>query len=222
VDAVDSPFDVSDPSSVPGFGKTYNVLSARLKLELDTRSPDRVFTPGSGLRLEAFSSFNINPDDPDLLFVRWGGEIAGFLDLSGLNHVLALRIYSEILEKIGNTPVPITELISLGGSEYLRGFLGGRFRGGSALEITFDYRYPIHTYLDANLFAGIGNVFDGRLAKLSLRKMVMSWGIGVRTNTSRNVSFDIMFALGTNQLGKWDEEFKVDNIRFVVGINQGF
>ena len=107
-------------------------------------------------------------------------------------------------------------------AENLRGFLGGRFRGDSALVVTADYRYPIHTKLDANLFLSIGNVARGRLDQLDLNKMAMVWGIGVRTNTSRDVSFDIMVGFGTNLMQEWDEKFKVDNVRFIVGINQGF
>ena len=222
VDGPDSPFNVNDPYSVPGFGKSYNLLIARVKLEFDTRSPDRPFTPGSGLRLEAFSSFSLDVNNTDLRFLRWGGEVAGFLDLSGINHVLALRIYTEILEDLGETAVPITERIVVGGSEYLRGFLRGRFRSDSAFVVTADYRYPIHAIFDANIFLSLGNVFDGRLSNLRIPGMVMSWGIGVRSNTSRNVSFDIMVAFGSNQLGEWDEDFDLDNIRFLVGINQGF
>ena len=213
---------VEAPDLPPGYGNTYNLISARVKLEFDSRDPERLRTPGSGLRLEAFSSFNIDPADTDLLFVRWGGELSGFLDLSGINHVLALRLYSEILEEIGDTTTPFTELIALGGAEHLRGFLGGRFSGYSALVATLDYRYPIHRYFDANIFTSIGNVFDGRLDNLHPKRMVMAWGIGIRSNTSRDVSFDIMVAFGTNQLREWDEEFEIDNVRFLVGINQGF
>ena len=222
IDSTDSPFDVTDAEIVPGFGSTYNLLVPFLRLELDSRSPDRVFTPGSGLRLDAAVSFHIDPNNPDLHFLRYGGEACAYLDISGLNHVLALRVYLESLEVTGDAAVPLTERISLGGAENLRGFLGGRFRGDSALVVTADYRYPIHTKLDANLFLSIGNVARGRLDQLDLNKMAMVWGIGVRTNTSRDVSFDIMVGFGTNLMQEWDEKFKVDNVRFIVGINQGF
>ena len=222
VDDRAAPFSRNLQKAMPGFGWTYNLLTAQLKLELDTRSPDRVFTPGSGLRLELFGSINVDPSDPELSFVRYGGEAAGFLDLSGINHVVALRLYTELLESIGDVPVPVTERISLGGAEYMRGFLQGWLRGDSALVLTLDYRYPIWTFLDANLFASIGNVFNGRFEDIHIERMMMCWGIGLRTNTSRDVSFDIMLAFGTNQIGIWDTDFRVNHVRAVFGINQGF
>ncbi len=222
VDDKAAPFSRNLQKSMPGYGWTYNLLTAQLKFELDSRSPDRVFTPGSGLRLELFGSLNVDPSDAELSFARYGAEAAGFLDVSGLNHVIALRLYTELLEPIGDAPVPVTERISLGGAEYMRGFLGGWLRGDSALVLTLDYRYPIWTFLDANIFASLGNVFNGRFEDIHIERMMMVWGIGLRSNTSRDVSFDIMLAFGTNQLGIWDDDFRINHVRAVFGINQGF
>ena len=222
VDARESPFASDLQTSVPGFGATYNLLSAQLRFELDSRSPDRVFTPGSGLRLELFGSISVDPGDTELSFVRFGGEAAGFLDLSGINHVVALRIYAEMQETIGETVVPITERIALGGAEYMRGFLAGWLRGDSALVFTLDYRYPIWTFLDANLFVSMGNVFSARFSDVHIQKMIMCWGVGLRSNTSRDVSFDILLAFGTNQMGIWWDDFRINHVRVVFGINQGF
>jgi len=218
----DSPFDVTDPNHVPGYGETYNLLQAKVKFELDSRSPDRVTKPGSGLRMEVLGSFAIDPGDPELRFVRYGGEVAGFWDITGQNNVLAARFYVELLESVGDTPVPITERIKLGGDEYLRGFLEGRFRGDSAMVATVDYRYPIWSFLDANLFVSVGNVFNGRFEKFDVGSMVMNWGLALRTNTSRDVSLDIMAAFGTNRFEQWDGGFSVDNVRVTFGVNQGF
>jgi hypothetical protein len=222
VDAVDSPFAPDLAREVPGFGETYNLIALDVRLELDTRSPERVHTPGSGLRLELFSSIAMDPADPGLSFVRYGGEAVGFLDLTGINHVLALRLYTELLEPIGDSVVPITERLVLGGGEHMRGFLTGWFHGDSALVTTLDYRYPVHTMVDANLFVSLGNAFNGRFERLHAKRLAMSWGVGLRTNTSREVSFDLMVAFGTNRIEHWDDDFNVDHVRVVAGINQGF
>ncbi len=223
VESAPTVFDVDDPAQVPGFGKTYSLLSPRIRLELDTRSPDRVFTPGSGLRLELFGSFHLDPNRTELHFFRWGGEAAGFLDLSGINHVLALRVYAEFVEQTGDDPVPVPELIFLGGEEHLRGFLEGRLRGESAFVVTANYRYPVWTFLDANLFVSVGNVFSGHLDDLRIQRLHLNWGIGLRSNASRDVSFDAMVAFGTNRFDHIDEErFAVDHVRLIFGINQGF
>ncbi|MBW2735930.1 MAG: BamA/TamA family outer membrane protein [Deltaproteobacteria bacterium] len=228
IDAPGSPFLLDaqtgelDPALVPGYGKVYHLLTTQLRLELDTRHPERDFRPGSGLRLELFGSFSFDPTNTDLRFFRWGGEAAGFWDVSSLNHVLALRVYAETIESVGDTLVPFTNRLVLGGPEFLRGFLEGQFRGDSAMVVTLDYRYPVWVLFDANLFVSLGNVFPGRFEQVHVKRMVMSWGLGLRTNTSRDVSLDLLVAFGSNALEQWSEDFDLDNVRVIFGINQGF
>lgn len=213
---------VIDQAQVPRYGDNYNLLTAQLRIELDSRAPERPFNPGSGLRLELFGTFSLDPSDTDLRFFRWGGEAAAFWDVSGLNHVLALRVYVEAIEKTGDSPIPFTERLILGGDEYLRGFLEGHFRGDSATVATLDYRWPIWIMFDANAFFSVGNVFPGRFEQFNVKRFVASWGLGLRTNTSRDTSFDLMVAFGTNRFDAWDDDFQIDNVRFVFGVNQGF
>ena len=66
----------------------------------------------------------------------------------------------------------------------------------------------------------IGNTFDGRLERFHIKRMFMSWGIGLRSNTSREVSLDMLLAFGTSRFDA--DDFAVDNVRVVFGINQGF
>lgn len=211
-----------DTNLVPGYGQSYNLLTTELKVELDSRQPERLWTPGSGVRLELFGRFSFDPSDTKLNFFRYGGDAAVFWDVSGINHVLALRVYAELLENTGDRVVPFTERLVLGGPEYLRGFLEGRFRGDSAFVATLDYRYPIWVLLDANIFVSMGNVFPGRFGDFNVKRMVLSYGFGLRTNTSRDLSFDLLLAFGTNRFERWDEHLSVDNVRFVFGVNQGF
>jgi outer membrane protein assembly factor BamA len=148
--------------------------------------------------------------------------LAGFWDVTGRNHVLSLRARVEMLESTGADPVPLTERLQIGGSEYLRGVLGGRYRGDSTIVLSAQYRYPIWSMLDASLFVEVGNAFLGRFEEFSLRNLMLSWGFALRTNTSRDVSFDIMIGFGTNPFHNWDGNFEVDSIRFTFGVNQGF
>ena len=60
--------------------------------------------------LELFGSFSFAPDKTELNFFRWGGEAAGFWDVSGLNHVLALRLYVEALEQTGPFSAALIDL----------------------------------------------------------------------------------------------------------------
>lgn len=211
-----------DGNLVPSYGQSYNLLTTELKVELDSRHPERLWSPGSGVRLGLFGRFSFDPSDTQLNFFRYGGDAAVFWDVSGINHVLALRVYAEVLENTGDRVVPFTERLVLGGPEYLRGFLEGRFRGDSAFVATLDYRYPIWVLLDANIFVSAGNVFPGRFGDFNVKRMVLSYGVGLRTNTSRDLSFDLLVAFGTNRFERWDEHVSVDNVRVVFGLNQGF
>ena len=90
----------------------------------------------------------------------------------------------------------------------------------SALVWTVDYRYPVWILMDANVFVSVGNTFKDRLEGVHIKRMFFSWGFGLRTNASRDVSFDLLLAFGSNRLDS--DSFTVDKVRFVFGINQGF
>ena len=145
--------------------------------------------------------------------------VAGFVVIAA---EIARRMSTPNAGRPPAASTAFTERIALGGGEHLRGFLEGRLRGDSAMVVTLDYRYPIWSFLDANLFVSVGNAFLGRFDALHLKRMMMNWGLALRTNTSRNVSLDIIVALGTNRFEQWDDNFRVDNVRATFGINQGF
>jgi hypothetical protein len=212
-------FATADPAVVPGFGG-YQLLSCGLRLVLDSRSPDRLATSGTGVRLQLSGSFNVDPAASELSFVRWGGGVGGYLDLTGANHVLGLRAEVELVEPTGSRAVPFAELPSLGGRERMPGFLEGRFRGASTFLVTAEYRYPVWSLLDASLFVGAGNAFDEQLYNLHARRLHLTWGVGVRTSSERDVSVDALLGFGSNRLDA--EDFVVDHVHFVFGVNTGF
>ncbi len=206
-------------------GEGYRLFDSRIVAKIDTRDPDTQFRGGTGLLFEAFGSFSFDPSNVSRSFVRFGGEAAGFWDVSGAGHVLALRLYSEFTERTGSKddPIPFTELAALGGMETMRGFLERRFVGDSAFSATASYRYPIWSMLDAELFASMGNVFDGYYSGWSLKRQSLSSGISLRTTFSREASLQMLFAVGTNRFEQAsNDNFKVDSVRFAFGYVQGF
>ena len=102
----------------------------------------------------------------DLRFADWGGELAGFVDVSGRENVIGARVAARFQENLGGAPVPFTERLALGGSETMRGFAAGRLRGDSTFVAELQYRYTVSAYLDAELFSSVGNAFDGHLRDL--------------------------------------------------------
>ncbi len=212
-------FPIENQSIVPGWGD-YHLIGATLRLELDSRSPYRDFTDGTGLRMDLVISYSIDPADRELRFLRWSGDLAGFLDISGYNHVLGLRLYTACIEPYGQRAVPFTELVQLGGIEYMPAFLDGRFRGASGTLLSLDYRYPIWAYLDGELFVGLGNTFGRHLEGFAWDRLFLNWGLGVRSNHSRDISFDVLLTFGSNRLDA--DSFEIDRVGFVIGMNQGF
>ena len=208
------------PARSTVLSEEYRLITTRLWGTLDTREPDRAWTPGSGFRLDLGGAFSIDPGDTDRSFLKLSADAAGFLDLSALNHVLALRVHAAAIEPIGDRTVPIPALFTLGGAEYMRGFLFGRLRGNSAFVLTANYRYPVWSFLDAELFTSLGNVFGERFAGFDPRHMFLNWGLGLKTNNSRETSFDILLGFGTNRLDS--ATIELDSIRFTVGLNHGF
>jgi hypothetical protein len=86
-----------------------------------------------------------------------------------------------------------------------------------------NYRYPAWWFLDAEIFADIGNAFNGRFDRFHFKRMVLDFGFGFSTVLSRVDRIEVLLAFGSNQLQSWnDEGFDVDNFRFVFGASHGF
>lgn len=203
----------------------YRVLESRVEAKVDTRDPDTEFRAGSGVLLEGFASFEFDPANISRSWVRFGGEMAGFWDFTGVGHTLAVRTYVEFTERTGseNDPIPFTELPTLGGLETMRGFLPRRFIGDSAFMTELSYRYPVWSLLDAELFASVGNVFDGYYRGFSLERLHLSSGLSLRTSFTRASSLQLLVAIGTNRFEKIEtDDFEVDSVRVAFGFVQGF
>jgi hypothetical protein len=208
------------PPLPAGFGG-YGLVRPRIVLVLDSRDPVYEHPTGTGVRLETDVLYGRSFSDTAFTFVGWGAALAGFWDISGVNHVLAFEIATRFVEPISGAAIPFTELPSLGGREFLRGFFDGRFRDQSAFSATLQYRYPIWIYVDSEIFAGVGNVFPGHLQGIDPASLFLSYGCGLRTTFSREVSLVATVAAGTRRFD--DPNFRaVDTTRFLFGAVHGF
>ena len=215
--AIDRYFDVTDESLVPGY-EGFTLGLGSFSFALDSR-PVRP-APGTGARLIGFGDVGVDFANTDRLFLRYGGELGFFLDLTGRNRNLGLRQYIALTENLGDAAIPFTELLSLGGPQHLRGFYEGRYVGHSALVTTLQYSFPIWVFLDGLVFFDVGNVFGHNLSGFDVDLLASSFGIGVRTNGERDVSFDILVGAGTTPFGS--PSFEIDAVRFLIGATQGF
>jgi len=213
--------DILTVFPAPAGFEGFSLLETRFTFAVDSRQPRDVDYQGTGLRLEGLAGFSIDPTETNRNFAIWGGELAGFVDFSGFNHVLGLRIMGRFVEDTGRQPVPFTELVELGGSEYMRGFIQGRLRGDSAFVATAQYRYPIHAFVDSELFSSVGNVFPGHWDGLDLESLYWNYGLALRSNFSRETSVGLTVAFASTRFDNAAFE-AVDFVRIVVGVNNGF
>ena len=214
----DDRFSLGKNGDAAYFSSGYALMRIKALLSVDSRAPGQ---PGStGVRLDVFGRYGegLGSRADNVRFFRYGGELAGFIDVTGHRHrVVGVRLYVELLERARGHDAPFMELVNLGGPEVMRGFLRARFQGDAATVATVDYRWPIWSFLDANLFYEMGNVWDRHLTNFDVQSMRGSYGLAMRTNTSRDASFQLLVAFGTKTWSVQPDEF-----RFFAGTNVGF
>lgn len=198
------------------------ILEQRLALYADSRGRGPVYLgSGTGARLDARGGIGFDPEDAATQrWVRYGGEASLFLDITGTRRVLGVNVSVDLVDPLGDDDIPGAALVGLGGVETMQAFYDGRFLGQSGVTATLNYRWPVASFLDTELFASVGNVFGHHLDDFELEKLVGSGGFALRTNTSRDLSFDILIAVGTRQFDRGD--FAIDSFRFAIGTNKGF
>lgn len=220
------PIPISVAQELPGFVGGYSLIDLQVGAQLDSRSPDIDFEPGSGVRLELIGHFAVDPANTALRFFRYGGEASGFWDV-GHRHVLSARFYTELIENVSDrvdggprVRVPFTELVVLGGNELMRGFLWGHLRGRHAYVATLQYRWPVWWRLDASIFVSMGTALPSFL-EWDIGKNYLNYGLAFRAPVARDVSFDMILALGTNRFDEVDLD-PIYSGRLALGINYGF
>jgi hypothetical protein len=120
---------------------------------------------GSGLlaQLGGVYSHGVAGDPSEHVAVHADARgVLGFGD-----HSLSLRLRGDLIERLGDAPIPFEELPSASGIDGVRGLAYGRLRGASVLVATAEYRWLVSPWLDAVLFYDRGNGFRPRFADLS-------------------------------------------------------
>jgi hypothetical protein len=224
---------VAPPS---GFGSGYACARVGLRAILDTRTAPPLDRPNesdalepspSGVRFVTRTelvggSLDGTDDRPmrrePIRFVRQGLKLGASLDL-WRRRVVSTTFTLDFVQPIGMpsdsaSVLPFTELVTLGGSRPLRGFLPGRLLDRSAVSITLEYAWPIWIWLDGVAHYGVGNVFGASLEGASLGELRQSFGLGMRTNVGAEYGFEMMVAAGTRP---FDEGGTPESLRFVVG-----
>lgn len=159
-------------------GEDHLVLDGRYHPLRNTAYPEN----GALLLAEAHAASGSD----DVRFLKSVVEVQGYATLWARERVLAVRARFEKLHPIGSGIVPFPDLDTLGGSQDLRGYRRGHFRGLGTLTFNVEYRYPIWDTWNAFLFWDEGMVFDG-LDEVTLDRFRTAWGGGVTFRTARHL-----------------------------------
>ena len=109
----------------------------------------------------------------------------------------------------------------MGGIETMRGFRPNRFRGRSALLATLNYRYPVWSFFEGELYLEVGDVAGANFNDFTVGQLRGSAGLGLRSIDllSRHLTYDVNLAVGT---APFDSGFEITEVRINVGTNFGF
>ncbi|MGM0574414.1 MAG: hypothetical protein ACQEXJ_01595 [Myxococcota bacterium] len=202
----------------PAADTGFLVYEHGLVLDVDTRPPRP--QPGGGVHfnLDTAVGADIRSGDGDHGYVRYGGTLGGWVDVTGHYRLVGLSVTARFADPLGGE-VPFTRLIDPSEVGPLPGFRPGRLRDRSMLAARLEYRWPIWMFLDGTLHAAVGNVFGEHLDGFDLGATRMSIGMGMKSALRRDHPFDLILAFGTEPL---DQGFAVDSVRFVVGTSRAF
>lgn len=188
-----------DPLEVPGFRQGTQFMRGTLGLRFDARDHPLHAASGFLADLEADYSHGVGGDASS--YFRLRGMVAVPIDLWQGSHVLVLRVSSQLLLPIGSTPVPFSELPSVGGLDSLPGYLIDQFRGSSTLVGSIEYRWPIWMWMDGMLFADYGGAFGSYYSGIGVNRLHSDLGVGVRVRTAGNFFLRCQLAYGFDDSG---------------------
>jgi hypothetical protein len=201
-----------------GFGGRYTDEYNRALLSIDSRQP--VPATGSGARVELKAEQGSNMlASPASGWIRYGATAAGFLDLDQHRHVVSLSVATQFVDPLGDSPIPFTELVSLGGDGPMRGYFPRRMLGRSAAAAALHYVWPIAPWLGGNIEAALGNVFDEHLEGFRPELLRFSGDVGISTIGVSDYPIEVVVGIGSET---FEHGGQIDSLRIQLSANHGF
>ena len=128
---------------------------------------------------------------------------------------------ANLAQKLGSNEIPFWELPTLGGNDWMRGFLNGRLRGPSTVTAALAYRYPCWIFLDAELFTEVGNAFGEKFDGFAPERLFLSYGFALRSNVAPQTPVGLTVAFASNRFDS--PAFRLlDVTRFTVGVSHAY
>jgi len=201
-----------------GFGLRYAAAYTRALVALDTRDPWPMPGDGARVELQADQGSGLGAS-ATTSWIRYGAVLAGFWDLDQHQRVLGLSLTARFADPLGQTPIPFTELASLGGDGPMRGYFSGRMVGRSAAAAALRYTWPIGPWLGGAIEGAVGNVFDAHLQGFRPQLLRFSGDIGITTAGLTDYPIEGIVGVGSET---FEHGGQVDSVRVTLSVNHGF
>jgi hypothetical protein len=130
--------------------------------------------PSTGWRLRTYGGFTEGLRNSPSHYGAAGLDVQRYIDLWAGNRVLVLRVQADHV--IGRRDrIPFADYPTIGGPQYLRGYLRDRFRDRFTTLASVEYMYPIFARASGFLFVDAGRVWENIAA---VRPKVPHFGFG--------------------------------------------
>jgi hypothetical protein len=172
---------VFTPAELPGFKKFVFYIVPELKLQYDNR--DSEFVPGKGgqyfFSVRRFQGLNRIGFD----YNEYECNAEHFFTAWSKKHVFAVRMNWMFQHDIGGGVVPFYRLATLDVYTPLRGFSEGRFADKARVVFNVEYRFPVWSFVEGDIFFDTGRVFHGPM-DFSFKRFRFAGGGGISFRTN--------------------------------------
>jgi hypothetical protein len=169
------------------FDDRYRSGYAELELRYDTRGPSTLWQPAGVTSKGSLAAVYAGPVvlDSGQDFWRYGVDAQHYLTIGSGPRVLSARVEVEAVSAQASE-VPFTELPSLGGRTWLRGYATDRFRDRVAAVGSLEYQWDLSRLLYASLFVDVGRVYPA-LDDMTVDDMRVGYGIALEGHSRNNL-----------------------------------
>ena len=129
-------------------------------------------------------------------FYRYGVNIQQFIRVANGPRVLSARFHAEAVSVRADS-IPFTEVPTIGGPIYLRGYPIERFRDRIAAVGTLEYQWDLSRQIYASLFVDCGRVYQS-YSDLTFEGLRTGFGIALEGHTSGYSGVRISMASSTD------------------------
>jgi hypothetical protein len=187
--------DLDGDIPMEGFGSDVDNIYGEQELIYDSRRPASPYQSnaldGDGWYISGYVGIARGVEGDRSSFARYGGEIQRYFDLYEGSRTLAVRLLAQSV--VGDEAISFIDLPRLGGTDYLRGYVAGRFRDRAMALASVEYAWDIGNYFGAYTFVDTGRVFPS-MADATFRDLRLGFGGGVQVHTWKSFLMRVQLA----------------------------